>query len=172
MSYELPHKTEYGAIRLGLRDGTSVRAGYTEMLAEVAEKAPAAVIEGVLVQEMVPARIELTAGIIVDPVFGPMVSVGLGGVLIEVLSETALLRPPFHLDDAHRAIAGLVGGRLATGDRGLSADEQVKVAHIVVALGSLALELEEVTEVDVNPIRVADDLAVAADALVVLGDGA
>jgi acetate---CoA ligase (ADP-forming) len=168
MSYELPHKTEYGAIRLGLRDALSVRAAFAEMLAEVGEKAPEAVIEGVLVQEMVPARIELTAGVVVDPVFGPMVSLGLGGVLIEVLSEAVLLRPPFSTDDAHRALGGLLGGRLVTGSRGLSADEQIRLAHLMVALGNLALELDEVTEVDVNPIRVADDLVVSADALVVV----
>ena len=170
MSYELPHKTEYGAIRLGLRDAAAVRAAYDEMLTEVRAKAPHAVSEGVLVQEMVPARIELTCGIIRDPVFGPMVSLGLGGVLVEVLSEQVLLRPPFDLNDAHRTVGQLLGGRLVHGNRGLSVDERIKAAHIMVALGNLALELPEVSEIDVNPIRVADDLVCAADALVVLDE--
>jgi acetyltransferase len=170
MSYELPHKTEYGAIRLGLRDATSIRAAYAEMLAEVAQKAPHAVSEGVLVQEMVPARIELTCGIVRDPVFGPMVSLGLGGVLVEVLAEQVLLRPPFTMSDAHRTIGQLLGGRLAHGNRGLSVDERIKAAHLMEALGNLALELPEVAEVDVNPIMVADDVVCAADALIVLDE--
>ncbi|HEX4244029.1 MAG TPA: acetate--CoA ligase family protein, partial [Acidimicrobiales bacterium] len=169
MSYDLPHKTEYGAIRLGLQGPDAVQAGFEDMLAEVAAKAPDAVREGVLVQQMVPARFELTAGIHVDPVFGPTVVLGLGGILIEILSETAMLRPPFTHQSALQAVAGLLDGRLVKGGRGLSDTEQQAVATIMVALGDLALEVPEVTEVDVNPIRVADGAACAADALVVVG---
>jgi acyl-CoA synthetase (NDP forming) len=169
MSYDLPHKTEYGAIRLGLRGADAVRTGYEEMLAEVATKAPDAARQGVLVQQMVPARFELTAGIHDDPVFGPTVVLGLGGILIEILSETAMLRPPFTFHTAQQALAGLLGGRLVAGGRGLSDTEQQAVASIMVALGELSLEVPEVTEVDVNPIRVADGAACAADALVVVG---
>jgi hypothetical protein len=169
MSYDLPHKTEYGAIRLGLRGADAVRTGYEEMLAEVAAKAPSATREGVLVQEMVPARVELTAGIHADPVFGPIVVLGLGGILIEILSETAMLRPPFTVSTAQQALGGLLGGRLVQGGRGLSESEQHAVAAIMVGLGDLALEVPEVTEVDVNPIRVADGAVRAADALVVVG---
>ena len=171
MSYDLPHKTEYGAIRLGLRGPDAVRAGFEEMLAEVANKAPDAVQDGVLVQQMVPARFELTAGVHDDPVFGPTVVLGLGGILIEILSETAMLRPPFALGTARQALAGLLGGRLVAGGRGLSDTEQQAVAEIMVGLGDLALELPEVVEVDVNPIRVADGSVCAADALVVVGQG-
>jgi acyl-CoA synthetase (NDP forming) len=169
MSYDLPHKTEYGAIRLGLRGPDAVRVGFEEMLAEVGTKAPDAVRDGVLVQQMVPARFELTAGIHDDPVFGPTVVLGLGGILIEILSETAMLRPPFTFQTAQQALAGLLGGRLVEGGRGLSDTEQQAVAAIMVALGELALEVPEVTEVDVNPIRVADGAVYAADALVVVG---
>ena len=102
MSYQLPHKTEAGAIRLGVLGADSVRRQYDEMLAEVAERVPTAVVEGVLVQEMVPARLELMCGMQRDPVFGPMVAVGLGGIFVEILSETALLRPPFGPAERHR----------------------------------------------------------------------
>jgi acyl-CoA synthetase (NDP forming) len=169
MSYDLPHKTEYGAIRLGLRGADAVRVGFEEMVAEVATKAPDAARQGVLVQQMVPARFELTAGIHDDPVFGPTVVLGLGGILIEILSETAMLRPPFTFPTAQQALAGLLGGRLVKGGRGLSDTEQQAVGSIMVALGQLALEVPEVTEVDVNPIRVADGAVCAADALVVVG---
>ena len=169
MSYQLPHKTEAGAIRLGALGAEAVRSSYEEMLAEVSRRAPSAKIEGVLVQEMVPARIELTCGMYRDPVFGPIVSVGLGGVLIEILSETALLRPPFGMLEATAALEGILGGRLTSGGRGLTGDEQTQVAEMMVGVGRLALEFGEVAEVDVNPVRVADGSALAADALIVLG---
>ena len=170
MSYDLPHKTEVGAVRLGV-PADRVAREYSEMLAEVARRSPGAVVEGVLVQEMVPARIELTLGVQRDPVFGPIVAVGLGGILIEILSEAALLRPPFGADEARGALGRLLGGRLVTGGRGLGPEEQEELARAMVGLGQLALELDAVEEVDVNPVRVADGSVRAADALIVLRDG-
>jgi acetate---CoA ligase (ADP-forming) len=168
MSYDLPHKTEAGAIRLGVRGAEAIGREYDEMLAEVATRAPHASIDGVLIQEMVPARLELTCGMQRDPVFGPIVAVGLGGILVEILSETALLRPPFGLDEAKAALARLSGGRLVRSGRGLSEAEQDQVALVMVGVGLLALEFEQVAEIDVNPVRVADGSARAADALIVL----
>ncbi len=169
MSYQLPHKTEAGAIRLGVIGRESIRQQFDEMLAEVTRLVPDAAIEGVLVQEMVPARLELTCGMRRDPVFGPMVAVGLGGILVEMLSETALLRPPFDVEEAGAAAAGLLGGRLVKSGRGLTEAELAGVAEVMVSLGQLALENAQVMEVDVNPVRVADGSARAADALIVLG---
>jgi acetate---CoA ligase (ADP-forming) len=167
MSYQLPHKTEAGALRLGVQV-ESVGREYEALLGEVARRAPKAQIEGVLVQEMVPARFELTCGVQRDPTFGPVVAAGLGGVLIEVLSETVLLRPPFDLEQARTALARLSGGRLVQNGRGLNESEQTAVAEVMVGVGLLALEFQQIAEVDVNPVRVADGAALAADALIVL----
>ena len=167
MSYQLPHKTEAGALRLGV-EAASVGEEYQALMAEVGHRAPNAQIEGVLVQEMVPARIELSCGMRRDPTFGPVVTVGLGGVLIEILRETALLRPPFDLEQARTALAGLSGGRLVESTRGMNETEQTAVAEVMVGVGLLGLEFEQVAEVDVNPVRVADGSALAADALIVL----
>ncbi|MEU7004914.1 acetate--CoA ligase family protein [Nonomuraea sp. NPDC046570] len=168
MSYQLPHKSDAGAVRLGVRD---VPGEYAAMLAEVARKAPQARIEGVLVQQMVPARLELTCGMRRDPAFGPMVAAGLGGVLVEILAEAVLLRPPFDVRTARAALDGLAGGRLVSGGRGLSEEEAELVATVMTGLAELALDLPEVDEVDVNPLRVADGAVVAADGLVVISHG-
>jgi acetate---CoA ligase (ADP-forming) len=167
MSYQLPHKTEAGAIRLGV-PAESVSQEFEALIAEVWRRAPEAKIEGVLVQEMVPARFELTCGMRRDPTFGPIVAVGLGGILVEILSEMALLRPPFDLDQARTALSGLSGGRLVKSGRGLNQAEQAAVAAVMVGVGLLALEFDEVAEVDVNPLRVDSGSALAADALIVL----
>ncbi|WP_414157043.1 acetate--CoA ligase family protein [Pseudomonas sp. BNK-15] len=168
MSYQLPHKSDVGGLRLGLQGEADVRAAYRDMLEEVQRRAPHAQLDGVLVQQMVPARLELTCGLQRDPVFGPIVAVGLGGVLVEQLAETALLRPPFDRATACRALGQLLGGRLVQGRRGLSSDEQNQIADIMIGVGTLALELDEVSEIDINPIRVDAGKALAADALVVL----
>jgi acetyltransferase len=168
MSYDLPHKTEAGAVRLGILGDDLVGCTFDDLLARIAASSPEAAVEGVLVQEMVPARLELSCGLRRDPVFGPIVALALGGTMIEIISEAVLLRPPFDEKEAHRAVSGLLRGRLVSGTRGLTSPELAATARLMAALGQLGLELPEVSEVDVNPVRVADDVVRAADALVVL----
>ncbi len=168
MSYDVPHKTEAGALRLGVWGADAVGRSYDEMLADVAAFSKDVVMEGVLVQEMVPARLELSCGVQRDPVFGPIVAVGLGGTTVEIIGEAALLRPPFEEEDVDRAIRRLLGGRLLSGRRGLSEAELAETARLMVGLGRLAVELDEITEIDVNPVRVAGGTVLAADALIVL----
>lgn len=168
MSVDLPHKSDAGGVRLGLAGDDAVRAGYAGMLADVKRHAPDARIAGVLVQRMAPARLEILCGMTRDPLFGPIVAVGLGGVLVEIVGAAALLRAPFDRGDVLDALGGLLGGRLLGGGRGLDAGEADAVARLAVALGTAALELPEIAEIDVNPVRVADGAALAADALVVL----
>ncbi|GAA1593898.1 acetate--CoA ligase family protein [Kribbella hippodromi] len=168
MSYQLPHKSDVGALRLNLRTAAEVREAYDAMLLEVAELAPHAKVESVLVQEMVPARLELTCGLQRDPVFGPVVAVGLGGTTIEIMAVAELLHVPFSHATAVRTIRGLLGGRLVSAARGLDDLEVDQLASLMVAIGRLATELPGVAEIDVNPVRVSAGRVVAADALVVL----
>ncbi|WP_274631137.1 acetate--CoA ligase family protein [Arvimicrobium flavum] len=170
MSYDIPHKSEMGAVRLGLHGGAEVGQATSEMLSEVSAKAPDATVAGVLVQEMVPARFELSCGMQRDPIFGPMVAITLGGILIEILAEATLLRAPFDRATAMEAIGRLCEGRLMGGTRGLTASEAAQVADIAVGLGQLAMEQPTIVEVDVNPVRVDKGAAIAADALIVLGE--
>jgi acetate---CoA ligase (ADP-forming) len=168
MSYQLPHKSDAGAVRVGLRGERAVAEAYEHMLATVAQRAPHAKVVGVLVQEMVPSRIEINCGMSRDPMFGPIVAIGLGGIFVEILAQAVLLKPPFDKAAAIASVGKLCGGRLVGGARGLSPEEADVIAAIAVALGQIALELPEIEEVDINPVRVDDGKAIAADALVVL----
>lgn len=169
MSYAIAHKTEYGAVRLGLT-ADQVPQAVDEMLADVAAKAPDARIEGVLVQEMVPARLEMTVGLQRDPVFGPVVAVGLGGVAVEIMAAAVLLHAPFSPGTAKRIIRGLLDGRIETAARGLDEAELDQLARIAVAVGDLAVDDPSISELDVNPVRIHEGRAVAADALIVFDD--
>jgi hypothetical protein len=95
--------------------------------------------------------------------------VGIGGVLIEIVGGTVLLRPPFTQRMAEHAVALIAGGRLRTASRGLSEAQAKHIANAMTALGALALELPEVESIDINPIRVDGDVAKAVDALIVVG---
>jgi acyl-CoA synthetase (NDP forming) len=116
--------------------------------------------------------LELIAGLKRDPQFGPVVIVGLGGILTEVFDDVALGLAPLAAVDALVMLGTLRGSRLLDGVRGRSAIDRQSVAEILVALGRLAQERPDVLAVDLNPVVASDGGAVAVDALVVLADPA
>ncbi len=168
LSYGLPHKSDTGALRLNVEGEGDVRACYQELVTTVTESHPGLVIEGILVQEMVPVGLELLLGLQRDAVFGPMLSVGLGGVHVELLACVELLRAPFDFDQALAALHRISGGRLSEGARGISARQMETVARATVSLGALALDLPEVHSIDINPVMVSREDVRAVDALMVI----
>ncbi|TQM11326.1 acetate--CoA ligase family protein [Pseudonocardia kunmingensis] len=163
----LTHKSEHGALRLGVVDSDAVRCAYRE-LEELAttlrpEGAPPA---AVLVQEMAPPRgLEIVCAALRDPTFGPVVTVGLGGVLVEITRERRLALAPLDRSAARDLVGGLAGGRLVGHPRGLSEAEADRVADVVVGLGGLLATDHELQEIEINPLVVADGAVVAVDAL-------
>ena len=171
LSPELAHKTELGAVRLGLADAAAVDTAAREVLSAAA----AGGIGGArLVVQRMASGMELVAGVSTDPAFGPQVVVGLGGVLVEVLRDRALAPAPFGTDEAHRMLAGLRAAPLLDGVRGDPPRDREAMADLLARLSTLAADLAgEVTEIDANPVmlRPAAEGAVVTDALVVLRDG-
>ena len=169
------HKSDAGLVRLGLADADEVAAAYDDLVARAATAASGtASIDGVIVAEMVRGGVETVVGLSQDPVFGPTVMVGLGGVLVEVLGDVAFRVPPFDRDEAGRMVAELKGYPLLTGVRGRPPADLEALVDAIMAVQAIGMELAgTVDEVDVNPLLVLDEGrgAVALDALVVTRDG-
>jgi hypothetical protein len=154
----LLHKTERGAVRLGLDPG-GVAACWDEL---------AGLGDGrVLVAEQVRGDLELIVGGLRDPQFGPLVSVGLGGVAAEVLADVAFLLAPPEPGELERALRRLRCAPLLDGHRGAPPLDRAGLEAIVGAVSRLLVEDETVTEVDCNPVLVAGGRPLVADALVV-----
>ena len=167
-SPDLPHKTEAGVIRLDLRDAEAVREAFATVMANAARVTPPPRISGVLVQPMVPAGLELVIGARRDPLFGPMVVVGLGGILVELLRDTATALAPVQEDEARAMLRRLKGYRLLQGFRGLPPVDQDRLVEIIRRVSELAADQRErIAEIDVNPLICAGDRQVAVDALIV-----
>ena len=168
VSRDIAHKTEVGGVRLGVtRDGL---AEATRTVAANAAKAvPGATIDGVLVSEMAQG-VEALIGIVNDASFGPVVALGLGGVLTEMLKDVTYRVAPFDLDTAREMIVELRGAKLLDGYRGQPpADKEALVRALVAASQMAAALAPRLKEADINPLFVGPDGAIAADALVVLG---
>ncbi|MFC6793165.1 acetate--CoA ligase family protein [Halobaculum halobium] len=162
----LPHRTDVGAVELGLESPAAVREAYRDVMDAALAHADESDVAGVLVQPMVGDGVEAILGVAPGDVFGSLVTVGPGGVLVEALDESTTLVPPFSRDDARRAVEQTALADLLTdrrGDEPLSVDA---VVDVLVNLGELATSVETVAELDLNPVVVTEDGPVAVDALV------
>ena len=169
-SPDLPHKTEAGGVRLGLADAAAVAAAYGQMLADVARHAPAARIDGVLVQKMAPKGHELVIGMTNDPTFGPLMMVGYGGTTVELFGDVAHSPAPVDAAEADRMIRSLRSARLLTGFRGSRPVDPRPVAELVASLSRAALSLrDQVAEFELNPVILHADGSglTVADALII-----
>lgn len=167
-SADIPHKTEAGVVRLDLRDAAAVRAACDAILQAAHAIRPAPLLHGVLVQPMAPAGVEIMVGGRTDPLFGPLVVVGLGGVFVELLRDTALAPAPVSAAEAAAMLRGLKGAAVLAGFRGGAPVDLEQLAGIVARLSEFAADHRDgVAEWDVNPLIAAGSRIVAVDGLIV-----
>jgi acyl-CoA synthetase (NDP forming) len=166
---QLTHKSEIGAVRLGLADPAAVRLAADELLA-LGRVHPIG-LRGLLVEPAVAAGVELIVGLKRDSQFGPIVLVGLGGILAEVLDDVALELAPVVPAAAGAMLDRLRGARILGGVRGRPAVDRAALVGLIVALGQLGWERPELIEVDLNPVIAAEHGASVVDALIVLAEG-
>ncbi|OLO25736.1 pimeloyl-CoA synthetase [Streptomyces sp. MNU77] len=160
------HKSDIGGVRLAVTGEAEVRAAY-ETVRGSAVHVPGAEVEGVLVSPMRSGGTELLVGVVRDPEWGPMLAVGLGGVFVEVLKDSALAPLPVTADQARDMLLGLRGAPLLLGARNTVPADIDALARVVAAVGDLAVALgDELESLEINPLRVDGDRIEALDALV------
>ncbi len=154
-SPDITHKTEARAVAVGIEGDAAVREAYRKVLANAKAARPDAAIEGVLVQRMAPPGVEIILGITRDPVFGPMLMVGLGGIHVEVLRDVAFSPVPIGPDDALALLAELKGAALLDGVRGAPPADRAALSELIAALSRFAADhADAIEEIDLNPVIV------------------
>jgi len=157
VSPDIAHKTEVGGVVVGVRDGDQLAAEFTALLARVKAKAPSARIDGVLVAQMAQGGTELILGSRNDPVFGPVVMVGLGGIYAEVMNDVALETAPVDEAQAMAMLRSLKCFPLLDGARGRpKADVQAAAAAVAALSRFVVAHAATVAEIDINPLLVQD----------------
>lgn len=169
-SKDITHKSDIGGVRLGLSNAAAVQAAFQEMMNNAIEKCPEANIEGVVLQRMhsPPNSRELMIGIISDPIFGPVISFGLGGTAVEIVRDQAMALPPLNsllIDDL---IGRTRAARILQAFRGMPAANITKIKEVLLKISAMACELPWIKELDINPLVVDDHSAVALDARIVV----
>jgi acyl-CoA synthetase (NDP forming) len=171
LSAEVPHKTDAGGVVLGVPDAAALATAAATILARVAARCPHAAIDGILVQRMERGLAEVIVGYRRDPEVGPVVVLGVGGVLAEIQRDIAIRVAPTTLDEAWSMIDEVRGLAVIRGYRGLPRGDCEALATAVVAMSQLAaVDGPAVAEAEINPLLVKADGAgvVAVDGLVVL----
>ncbi|MCW3473298.1 acetate--CoA ligase family protein [Limobrevibacterium gyesilva] len=173
VSRAVVHKSDLGLVRLGLADASALRAAFDEVRLLLEQVAPGAG-EGALVQEMARGEAELILGTTCDPDFGPMIMVGFGGVLVEVLKDVQFAPAPLSAEDAEAMLRRLALWPVLAGVRGRPAADVAAAVDALVRLSWLAHDLgERLVELDINPLflRAAGQGAVAVDGRATLRAG-
>jgi acetyltransferase len=171
-SPDILHKTEVGGVLLSVADEGAAREGWQAIVARARAVHPEADICGVQVQQMVRGGQEVILGVKRDPVFGPLVMFGLGGVYVEALADVSFRLAPLSRQEAEEMITEVRSAKLLEGLRGASPADRSALVDAILRIGQLAADSPEIAELDVNPLIVlpAGQGALAVDVRIILGE--
>jgi acyl-CoA synthetase (NDP forming) len=169
-SADIAHKSEIGGVLLGLSSAEEVAAGYETLMSRAQAAAPGAQIDGVLVSPLVEGGVETIVGVKRDPVFGPIVMFGIGGIFVEIYRDVSLRVAPFDVDIGRQMIREIVGHPLLAGARGRARVDVEALARSLSLVSAYADRFyDELDSIDINPLIVLPEGkgVMAVDALVV-----
>jgi acetyltransferase len=169
-SHDITHKSDSGGVRLGINTAQGVRSAYNDIIAEVKRRRPEARIDGVTIEpmQMRPNGRELLVGLITDPVFGPVITFGAGGTSVEVMGDRAVSLPPLNSFLATDLVQRTRVSRTLGQFRHLPPVQMEALEQVLLRVSELACAVPWVRELDINPLIVDENGAVAVDARVVV----
>ncbi|HEY0305363.1 MAG TPA: acetate--CoA ligase family protein [Longimicrobiales bacterium] len=168
VSPQIMHKTDVGGVRVGVR-AEDVPAAYSGIVESARAAVSDAQVEGVLVQAMVSGGRELIAGVTRDPLFGPLVMFGLGGIYAEALRDVSFRIAPLSSADADDLVNGIRARKILEGMRGQPPIDRAALREVLRRVSQLAVDLPQIQELDLNPLLGFADRVVAVDARVRVG---
>ncbi|MDD5168356.1 MAG: acetate--CoA ligase family protein [Syntrophales bacterium] len=157
LSRDASHKSDVGGVRVNIRTQKNLKTAFTVMKKAMGRLSPPPAIDGFLIQEMAPEGIECFVGSRRDPLFGPMVMVGLGGVFVEIFKDTAIRMAPVTKREARDMLTELKAYPLLLGARGKGKADMDALVEIICRVSSLIAACPEISEMDLNPVIVHPD---------------
>jgi acetyl coenzyme A synthetase (ADP forming)-like protein len=170
ISGQIVHKSDAGGVILSIGNGTMARTAFMAIMANIKAFDPAATIEGVIVEQQLEKGLEMIIGGKTDPTFGKVLTIGLGGTLVELLRDIGIRVLPIDTDEIRLIIRELKGYPLIRGFRGREALDEEELVRTVAAAGRLFLEENAINEFDINPLILYKNGACAVDARFYTGD--
>ena len=168
ISPDILHKSDAGCVYLNLNNNQNINKAYNDVLKNAVMRNTKAYIEGFLVQEMIQYGYEIIVGLATDPTFGKIIMFGLGGIFVEILNDVAIRKIPITVLDAQDMIEEIKGYKVLQGARGKEPANFELLKKILLKTSRLGLEIEEIEEMDLNPIFVNAHHALVADPRIII----
>lgn len=168
ISADLIHKSDAGCVHLNLNSRDEIINAYNDILIHAGRANPGANIEGFLVQEMISDGHEVIIGITTDPTFGRIILFGLGGIFVEILKDVAIRKIPISDLDAQDMIEEIRGYKILQGTRGKEPVNLMLLRDILLKMSRLGEEIEDITEMDLNPVFVNSHQALVVDPRIII----
>lgn len=168
VSASVVHKSDAGGVIVGIASQKEFTEAYDLILANVKERVGDVTIDGMLVQKAMPKAAEVVVGGLKDDLFGPVVMFGSGGILVEIFKDVSFRLAPLDRDEALRQIKETKAYEILKGVRGAPASDLEALANLIVNAGNLLSSLQEIKELDFNPVFAASDGSVVVDARMVI----
>ncbi|HQM30456.1 MAG TPA: acetate--CoA ligase family protein [Syntrophales bacterium] len=162
-SAEIAHKTERGLIHVDIRNDVEALKCFEEIMTGMDNQGG-----DVLVQEMIKGRRELAMGLTRDDQFGPCVMFGLGGIFTEILKDISFRRAPLEKSDALAMMGEIRGHGILDAVRGMEAADKDQLADMLIQIGLIGLEIDQVQEIDLNPVILSGSEPIVVDALIIM----
>ena len=165
-SHDITHKSDAGGVRLNLGNAEAIHRAFHEMLDAVHQARPDARLDGVVIEPMVdrPNRRELMVGVATDPLFGPIITFGAGGVMVEVMGDRTVALPPLNAYLVRNMIGGTRIARLLGAFRQMPPVDMAALESVLLRVSEMVCELPHIREMDINPLLVDEHGAIAVDA--------
>lgn len=167
-SPDILHKSDVGGVILNIKDAASLKSAYAKIIKRVEKLIPPPQIDGVHLQHMIPDGQEVIIGMVRDPLFGALMMFGSGGIEVEGLKDVAFALAPLNQAEAREMIRRTWAGRKLKGFRSIPPVDEDSVIDALVKLSQMAMEHENIDEIEINPLRVLSKSAVAVDVRVKL----
>jgi acetyltransferase len=170
-SPDILHKTDVGGVKVGLKSKDEVIRAFDDIMISARRYFPDAEIWGVTIQQMLPPGKDVIIGSVKDPQFGHMIMFGLGGIYVEVLKDVSFRIVPVSEIDAINMIKEIKSFKLLSGTRGEKGVDQNAIVDAILRVSNLVTDFPEIVELDINPLRVFEEGAVAIDMRLTVGGG-
>ena len=169
VSPKILHKTDVGGVKVGITKVSDVKKTFTDMHKRLAKKNSG--VKGILLEKMVPKGVELIVGVQNDPQFGPVIMVGMGGIMTEVMKDVAFRMLPITTNDAQSMLDELQGAALLRGFRGSDPIDTKMVSKMLTSIGKMAMDnADYINSIDFNPVVVYPKSYYVVDAKIILND--
>ena len=152
VSPDISHKTDVGGVIVGVKNESELRESFRKILDNVKLRAPSARIAGILIQEMVPDGLEVIVGATRDPIFGPVIMFGLGGIFVEVLKDVSFRVAPLMPEDADEMVREIKSYKILEGYRGMPPRDIEIIKEIIMKTSRIMIEIPQIQDIDLNPI--------------------